>query len=150
METFSALLAICAGNSPVTGEFPAQRPVTRSLDVFFDLCLNKRLSKQSWGWLFDVALMLDADWDISLTSACYPNRSRPSDFGIKDRREICRTFWMIISYRKSNSKSLVAKLNNETCLNLCCQHHACSWHIISMCLQIWEDFGARNRYLRQG
>ena len=28
METFSALLAICAGNSPVTGEFPAQRPAT--------------------------------------------------------------------------------------------------------------------------
>ena len=35
METFSALLAICAGNSPVTGEFPAQRPVTRSFDVLF-------------------------------------------------------------------------------------------------------------------
>ena len=30
MITFSALLAICAGNSPVTGELPAQRPVTRS------------------------------------------------------------------------------------------------------------------------
>ena len=29
------------------GEFPAQRPVTRSFDVFFDLRLNKRLSKQS-------------------------------------------------------------------------------------------------------
>ena len=43
METFSALLAICAGNSPVTGEFPTQRPVTRSFDVFFDLRLNKRL-----------------------------------------------------------------------------------------------------------
>ena len=28
---FSALLALCAGNSPVTGEFPSQRPVTRSL-----------------------------------------------------------------------------------------------------------------------
>ena len=40
MEAFSALLAICAGNSPVTGEFPAQRPVTRSFDVFFDLRLN--------------------------------------------------------------------------------------------------------------
>ena len=40
METFSALLAICAGNSPVIGEFPAQRPVTRSFDVFFDLRLN--------------------------------------------------------------------------------------------------------------
>ena len=40
METFSALLAICAGNSPVTVEFPSQRPVTRSSDVSFDLRLN--------------------------------------------------------------------------------------------------------------
>ena len=53
MGTFSAFLAICAGNSPVSGEFPTQRPVTRSFDVFFDLCLNKRLSKQSWGWWFE-------------------------------------------------------------------------------------------------
>ena len=45
METFSALLALCAGNSPVSGEFPAQRPVTRSFDVFFDLRPNKRLNK---------------------------------------------------------------------------------------------------------
>ena len=53
METFSALLVICAGNSPVPGEFPAQRPVTRSFDVFFGLRLNKRLSKQPWGWWFE-------------------------------------------------------------------------------------------------
>ena len=53
MQTFSAWLAICAGNSPVPGEFPAQWPVTRSFDVFFDLRLNKRLSKQSWGWWFE-------------------------------------------------------------------------------------------------
>ena len=53
METFSALLAICAGNSPVSGEFPAQRPVARSFDIFFDLRLNQRLSKQSWGWWFE-------------------------------------------------------------------------------------------------
>ena len=53
METFSASLALCAGNSPVTGEFPSQRPVTRSFDVFFDLRLNKRLSKQSRGWWFE-------------------------------------------------------------------------------------------------
>ena len=53
MEPFSALLAICAGNSPVTGEFPAQRAVTRSFAVFFDLCLNERLSKQSRGWWFE-------------------------------------------------------------------------------------------------
>ena len=53
METFSAVLAICARNSPVSGEFPAQRPVTRSFDVFFDLLPNKRLSKQSLGWWFE-------------------------------------------------------------------------------------------------
>ena len=45
---------ICAGNSPVHGEFPAQRPVTQSFDVFFDMRLNKRLSKQSWGWWFEM------------------------------------------------------------------------------------------------
>ena len=45
MEIISALLAICAGNSPVTGEFPSQRPVTRSFDVF-DLRPNKRLIEQ--------------------------------------------------------------------------------------------------------
>ena len=53
MEAFSALLTICAGNSPVPGEFPAQRPVTQSFDIFFDLRPNKRLSKQSWGWWFE-------------------------------------------------------------------------------------------------
>ena len=37
----------------VTGEFPTQRPVTRSFGVFFDLRLNKRLSKHSWGWWFE-------------------------------------------------------------------------------------------------
>ena len=50
MEAFPALQAICAGNLPVTGEFSAQRLVTRSFDVFFDLLLDKRLNKQSWGW----------------------------------------------------------------------------------------------------
>ena len=53
METFSALLAICAGNSPVPGEFPIQKPATRSFDVFFDLRLHKRLSKQWWSWWFE-------------------------------------------------------------------------------------------------
>ena len=47
LETFSTLLVLCAGNSPVTGEFPSKRPVTRSFDVFFDRRLNKRLSKHS-------------------------------------------------------------------------------------------------------
>ena len=50
MAAFSALLVICAGHSAVTGEFPSQRPATRSFDAFFDMHLNKRLSKQSRGW----------------------------------------------------------------------------------------------------
>ena len=53
METFSALQDICRGNSPVTDEFPARRPVTRSFNVFFYLRPNKRLSKQWWGWWFE-------------------------------------------------------------------------------------------------
>ena len=35
------------------GECPTQRPVMLSFDVYFDLRLNKRLSKQSWGWWFE-------------------------------------------------------------------------------------------------
>ena len=46
METFSTLLAFYVGNSLATGEFPVQRLVTRSFDVFFDLSLNLQLSKQ--------------------------------------------------------------------------------------------------------
>ena len=47
---------LCEGNSPVPGEFPTQRPVTRSFDVFFELRLNEWLSKQSWGWWLETLL----------------------------------------------------------------------------------------------
>ena len=66
METFSASLALC-----VTGEFPSQRPVTRSFDVFFDLCLNKRLSKQPWGWWFETP-----HYDVILMSYYRHNTTR--------------------------------------------------------------------------
>ena len=65
MEIFSALLAICAWNSPVTGEFPAQRP------AFFDLRLNKRLSKQSWGWWFETPS--HPSWRCSNEISCQLN-----------------------------------------------------------------------------
>ena len=80
MKTFSALLVICAANSPVTGEFPAQRPVTRSFDVFFDLRPNKRLSKQSLGWWFETPSL-----PLWRHSSVAPNGARPSagaDFDI--------------------------------------------------------------------
>ena len=56
METFSAILALCVGNSPATGEFPSQRPLAQSLDFLFDLRLNKCLSKQWRGWWFETIL----------------------------------------------------------------------------------------------
>ena len=61
METFSTLLAICVGNSPVTGEFPSQRPLTQSCDVFFDLHLNKQLSKH---WETSVTWDAIAHYDV--------------------------------------------------------------------------------------
>ena len=55
METLYSLLAFCAGNSPATGEFPAQRPVARNFDDFFDLRPHKWLSKQWRRWWFVTA-----------------------------------------------------------------------------------------------
>ena len=57
MKTFSTFLALCADNLAVTGEFPSQRPATRSFGFFHDLRLNKRLSKQSWGGWFETPLL---------------------------------------------------------------------------------------------
>ena len=51
--TYVMKMSSSAGNSPVTGEFPSQRPVTQSFDAFLISALNKRLSKRSWGWLFE-------------------------------------------------------------------------------------------------
>ena len=58
------------------GESPAQRPVTQSFDVFFDLRLNKPLSKQPWGWWFEMlswSLWRQCDgamflWDDTVTN----------------------------------------------------------------------------------
>ena len=66
METFSGLLALCAGNSPVPGEFPAQKPVTPSFNIFFDLRLNKRLSKQSRGRWFETIYPAHSDVTVMI------------------------------------------------------------------------------------
>ena len=78
METFSALLAICAGNSPVPGEFPTQRPVTRSFHVYFDLRPDKRLSKHSWGWWFE-----------TLSHSLWRHRNDNPIYWMKDNWENC-------------------------------------------------------------
>ena len=64
------LLAICAGNSPVHGdEFPAQRPVTRSFDVFFDLRLNNNREAGDltrYRAHYDVIVMVWTIWQFSV------------------------------------------------------------------------------------
>ena len=89
METFSALLAICAESSSVTGEFSAQRPVTRNFDVFVDLRLNKRLSKQSWGWLFETPSR--QFWRHCNDSIHEINDSSKTSIGLKTRKNIIRS-----------------------------------------------------------
>ena len=68
METFIALLALCAGNSPVTGEFPSQRPVTRSFDVFFDLVDCDAGDLRRHRGHYDVTVMPICCTSIELTS----------------------------------------------------------------------------------
>ena len=61
---FFRVTGLCEGNSPVTGEFPSQRPVSRSFGVFFDVC---RINNRETGYLrrhrahYDVIVMVSAD-----------------------------------------------------------------------------------------
>ena len=85
MDTFSALLALCAGHLPVTGEFPAQR---RSFDVFFDLRPNQQLSKQWRRLLFET-----------------PSRSswRHCDEMCFYAVQYCRIIWLRLRYPLDNN-----------------------------------------------
>ena len=120
METFSALLAICAGNSPVPGDFPAQRPVTRSFDVFFDLGLNKRFSKQSWGWWFE-------------TSSC-PLWRQCNVHGVKACNGTCQNFAVAVKSR-DHLRKLDLYFMKSSVLRIDILH----WNII---------FGTRHLYIK--
>ena len=87
MEKIAALLALCVGISPVTGEFPPQRPVMWSFDFFFDLRLKKRLSKQ-WGRR-----------DLRCHRAHYDFTLMPGDHWVNDNHHISkRTFNIVIIF----------------------------------------------------
>ena len=125
METFSTLLALCAGNSPVTGEFPSQRPGTQSFGVFFDLLLNKRLSKQSRRWWFGTPshslwrYCNEPNTDPYVSRSVNQHTVRPQ---IK-WSPICRRYFKIeicenrcISIRISRNCVLNAPINNKPAL----------------------------------
>ena len=140
MEAFSALLALCAGKSPMTGKFPAQRPVTRSFDVFFHLCLNKWLSKQTWDWWFVTQSRslwshcndMSAEYVICYVSLCY-------DYNISSKW-IC-VIHFLISFRdalltdaiqsifSANEVTLndMRKINGYRITKIACIVYACLW-----------------------
>ena len=110
METFSTLLALCAGNSPVTGEFLAQRPVTRSFYVFFDLRMNKRLSKQSWGWWFEMP-------SCSLWHHCNVSESfLASEFVIVSVQDLHIYFKLNLHFHGMKLKKKIRKQHSWFCL----------------------------------
>ena len=133
--TFSALLAICVGNSPVSGEFPAQRPVTRSFDVFFDLCPNKRLGTQSWGWWFET--LSCPLWRHSNGQACIMSGPSPWNMYINIYENIMICQWLYLPMA-------VLKSGSQWCLTILCFHY---FRVCSRCFDLWPgnfsriDFG---------
>ena len=135
MVTISALMTLCAGNSPGHGEFPAQRPVTRSFDVFIDLRLDKQLSKQSGGWWFE-------------TLSCPLWRHRNDVIQVNtyrfiiicDGNEIC--FWYCNSLRMTDYLLFLCLLLFSSCPKI----HFVIKTIDENPLQIWpvDPFAVRN------
>ena len=114
METFSAQFT-----GP--GEFPTQRPVTRSFDVFFDLRLNKRLSKQPWGWWFEPPSWSlwrhrnDCNWWVQ-TFLSYSDWGQSST-GLGN----CNEFWNLIRWSCMNGMILKTMHTvHVMCVSFCC------------------------------
>ena len=156
METFSALLAICAGNSPVPGEFPTQRPVTRSFGVYFDLRPNKWLSKQSWGWWFETlscslwrhrnVQMSCQDlirWQGTVIVALEMTVGRYALLCVRFGFVVLKTEWFFPSYESTNHYIIVIKTKQDYFLHFTC--HLCR-HFIRTSVQ-HADIKGRHKSL---
>ena len=111
------------------GEFPTQRPVTRSFDVFFDLRLNKRWSKQPWGWWFETP-----SW--SLWRQCN------DAFTVQNRSMISHIVFRTLV--KGSRKKPKTKQNSEQYTTLICSSALCWWrrfiisHLLPFCSFWWR------------
>ena len=136
MEIFSALLVLCARNSPVTGEFSSQRPVTRSFDVFFNLRLKKRLSKQSIldqirkTHIWNVSLSQNAT-KISKINRPWQNLIRWSEY---------RSMWYFMPFPHAFSRKCQKTL--DLTRFICFFFGLCDIEIYHMTLKIWEPKAA--------
>ena len=139
METYSALLALCAGNSPVTGEFPSQRPVTQSFDVFFDLRLNKRSTKQSRGcWLrrrranYDVIVMVRSRQETVQGKDCNLSHMFAAPFVVTFR--ISLLFWVSLATHIFKANPYTSAESQTFCL--ICRTVFIACHTTS---ETWKD-----------
>ena len=101
------------GNSPVTGEFPSQRPVRRGFDVFFDLHLNKQFSKQPWGWWFETpsrSLWRHCN-EIDVTWASWRLKSPATNSTVDSIYSSC------LQWRKHQSSALLALCSGGSTIN---------------------------------
>ena len=140
METFSALLAICAGHSPVPGEIPAKRPVTQSFDVFFDLRLNKRFSKQSWGWWFETlsrTLWRHRDGRCSRHACAITKQLENTVLSLRDFARCQDRTYCVILTRSHNAFDCHSSLRNA------------QWTSISVCLKYWRTNIVLGRRVQQ-
>ena len=103
------------------GEFPTQRPVTRSFDVFFDVRLNKRLSKQSWGWWSETPST--SLWrhrnDLPVTNGLPTQRASSVElpyFPCCKNDEVVAKNSRICKFLRWRLKSLAPRLFTQTCV----------------------------------
>ena len=94
------------------GEFPSQRPVTRSFDVFFDQRTYKRLSKQPWDWWFETQ-----SW--SLWRQC-------------NGKAVCQIIWIVITFDRYNHITLRGDLSSDNTLFNTLWPHMATWTGINM------------------
>ena len=104
-DKISALLVHCEGNPPVTGGFPSQRPVSRSFDVIFDLCLNKPLSEKSRRWWLETpsrSLWRHCNETTDPKVAAIAAFDVVSDEKYSQQRAINAKFWCSLVVSRSN------------------------------------------------
>ena len=115
------------GESPITGEFPAQRPVTWSYDAFFDLHLNKWLSKQSWGWWFETPS--HPLWRHCNVFCC-PGMGPPCSVK-RDIFSFCSSlgcddqFRVTLNYKGAVAEGFLEAQEPEACADICRHTHNC-------------------------
>ena len=103
LETFSALLALYEEGPPVTGGFPSKRPVTQNFDVFFDMRLNKQLSKQSGRRWFETPWR--SLWRHCNAETSHDFTGRNEIIPKLDKRMNCLCIYKV-SFNKTRSSSL--------------------------------------------